>query len=384
MRVALASAVVAAAAVAALAAIGWPARGYLNSDFMQYYAGSRALIEGASPYDLAWWTAFHERAGSLVAAGPPHGGDPATDWTTPYPLSTFIVFLPIALFPFGVAAPLFAVLQIAAVLAAAAVLSRTLLPDPRRGAPVALALVAASEPLWVLTVGGNLTGLVAAAFASALAALAARRAVLAGALLSLCLLKPHILALAAVALFVAAPADRRRPLVIGGLAGALVLIVPAFALRPGWVPDWLRAAGRLQDTSFSNASGWTIMRPFTPEFVLPSAVVVAACLVALAAWWWRRRPDLPSLVAGALPVSVLVAPHAWTYDYVVLVPTAVVGVAIAAASRARPVAAAALAAIVVLVPWALYIVAFARNGEDLSAWLLVAAEALVIILVRRG
>jgi hypothetical protein len=126
------------------------------------------------------------------------------------------------------------------------------------------------------------------------------------------------------------------------------------------------------------------MRPFTPEFVLPSAVVVAACLVALAAWWWRRRPDLPSLVAGALPVSVLVAPHAWTYDYVVLVPTAVVGVAIAAASRARPVAAAALAAIVVLVPWALYIVAFARNGEDLSAWLLVAAEALVIILVRRG
>lgn len=370
-------------AVAALTYLGWPARAYLNSDFMQYFAGSRALLEGASPYDQAWWNAFHERAGSIVTTGAPHTGDPATDWTTPYPLWTFVIFLPIAIFPLGFAAPLFAVLQIALVLSATAVLARTLLLDARRRLPVVLALMAASEPLWILTVGGNISGFVAAAAAGAVAAIITRRALVGGLLLSLCLLKPHLFVLGAIALFIGSPSDQRRPLVIGAGAGALALVAPTLALRPGWVPEWLRAASRLQDTSLSNASGWTIARPFTPDFILPSGLVVVAAVLALVMWWWRARPALPSLVAAAFPASVLAAPHTWSYDYIVLIPTVVAGVAIAAQARASVLGLAANALFFVLVPWLLYVVAVARNGEDLTAWLLVAAEALMIAFSRR-
>lgn len=382
-RILLASLVVAAVAIAVLTSAGWPARSYLNSDFMQYYAGSRALLEDASPYDQAWWNKFHERLGSIVNTGPPHTGDPTTDWTTPYPLWTFVLFLPIAVFPFDMAAPVFAVLQIVLVLMAAAVLARMLLPDQRGGTPVVLALIVASEPLWVLTAGGNTTGFVAAAFAAATAAILARRATIAGILLSLLLMKPHLIVLGAIALFIGARPELRRPLAAGAVAGASVLIVPTLVLRPNWVGDWLRAASRLQDTSLSNASGWTIARPFTPDFIVPSAIVVILCVLALAMWWWRDRPPLPSLVAGALPVSVLVAPHAWSYDYILLVPSVVLGVAIASGSRARAAGLFGLALVVVLVPWILYIVALRRNGEDLSAWLLVAAEVLLITLARK-
>jgi hypothetical protein len=110
---------------------------------------------------------------------------------------------------------------------------------------------------------------------------------------------------------------------------------------------------------------------------------VLACVAALAVWWWRARPGTLHLVAGALPASVLVAPHGWSYDYIALLPTLVAGVALASGARARGPALAAVALLAVVVPWALYVVATGRNGEDLSAIALIAAEAAIIAAVRR-
>ena len=366
---------------AVLAAIGWPARSYRDSDWLQYYAGSRAVLEGASPWDAAWWRDFYQDAGSVALTAPPHSPDTPADWTTPYPLWTFVLLLPFALLPLSGAAPLFAVLEIAAVLAATFALARAVLP--RRAVPLALALVASSQPLAVLIAGGNLTGFAAAAFTFAVVALLRGRPLLAGVLLAGCLLKPHVFVLAALALVAGAPARARPRLVAGAAAGAAIVVLPTILLRPGWVPEWLAAAARLQDTSFSNATGWTIARPLTAAWVPVSALVVAVCVLAFGVWWWRARPGVLRLVAGALPVSVLVAPHGWTYDYIALLPTAVVGIGAAVRAPGR-LALAAFALLVTAAPWAMAIVAVALNTEDLSAALLVCAEVAILSRWPRG
>ena len=382
-RVGLAIVGLAVAATAVLVISGWPGRLYRDSDYMQYYAGSRALLEGASPYDHAWWAEFHQRVESQALSAPPRTGNAGIDWTTPYPLTTFVALLPFAIFPLRIAEPLFAAAQVALLVGAVLALAAVVLPQPRRDAGVALALVASSQPFWVLIAGGNVTGFAAAACGLALASLLSGRPRLAGALLAGCLVKPHLFALVAIALLVGTPPEARRRLFVGGLIGAAVLVVPAFILQPGWVGDWLREAGALQVTSASNATGWTIARPFTADFRLWSALVIVACVGGLVAWWMRARPELSRLVAAALPVSVLIAPHGWSYDYIALVPSVVVGAAMASGSRRRIVGLLMLAVLVVLAPWTFYLVAFRRNGEDLSAWLLVVAEVLLITLARR-
>lgn len=375
----LALLVACAAAVAVLAMFGWPARAYVASDWMQYYAGSHALLEGASPYDAAWWRAFHERVGAPVQTGPPHPTDPAQDWTTPYPLWTFVLLLPFALLPIVLAAPAFAVAQVALVLVSAWALARALVP--RRAIALAVLLVAASQPLWSLVAGGNMTGFAASAFTFALVAVIARRPFAAGVLLALCLVKPHVFVLAALAVVVGLPAAQRPRLVLGSALATAAIVLPTFALRPAWVPEWLSAAGRLQATALSNATGWTLTRPLTADFGPWSALVVGVSLVALVIWWWRLRPDVVRLAAATLPASVLVAPHGWSYDYIALVPTVVVAVAVA--SRARPPALVSLALTASVLPWLGNVVAFARNGEELSALVLVLAEGLALVVLAR-
>ena len=382
IKIALGLAGVTVGAAVVLAVVGWPGDLYRDSDWMQYYAGSRALLEGASPYDHAWWAAFHERVGSEALSAPPRTGNIDADWTTPYPVPTFIALLPFAVFPLRMAEPLFVAVQVAMVFGASLSLASAILARPRRVAPIVLALVVGSQPFWVLVAGGNVTGFAAAFFTLGLAAVASGRARLAGVLLAGCLLKPHLFALGAVVLFLVTPAGERRRLVSGAALGAALLLIPAFVLDPGWIAEWSREASRLQQTSASNATGWTIARPFISDFRLASAIVIVLAVGGLGAWWMRARPALPGLMAAAMPVSVLVAPHGWSYDYIAALPTIVVMSGVASASRHSMVALSALVAFAVFAPWALYIVAFQRNGEDLSAWLLVAAEVAVIASYR--
>lgn len=370
------------AAAVFLAIVGWPGDLYRDSDWMQYYAGSRALIEGVSPYDHAWWAAFHERVGSEALSAPPRTGNIDADWTTPYPVPTFVALLPFALLPLRIAESLFVAAQVGLVTGASLSLTSVILARPRRAAPIVLALVIGSQPLWVLVAGGNVTGFAAAFFTLGFAAIARGRARLAGVLLAGSLLKPHVFALGAVVLFLGTPAAERRRLLSGAALGAALLFIPAFVLEPGWIGEWLREASRLQQTSASNATGWTIARPFISDFRSLSAIVNVLAVAGVVTWWLRARPALPGLLAAAMPVSMLVAPHGWSYDYIVALPTVVVMSGVALASRHRMVALSVLVALSVFAPWAFYIVAFQRNGEDLSAWLLVVAEVAVIASYR--
>ena len=371
-----------------LAAIGWPGRVYRDSDFFQYYAGAAALASGVSPYDTQWWTDFSARHGSNALHGPPQpaSGDPA--WTTPYPLYLFVAILPIQFMPFDLAAASWLVGQVASLAAGLVFVARHLLTQRRRDGLVLAAITVGFQPVWLLPGNGNLTGFLFGAIAGAIGMTLRGRYFAAGAFLAVAAVKPQSLVLIAFALFIAArPPDRLR-LLMGAAVVGLPFALVAFALQPSWLARWLASVAALQQTHFSNATGWTIDRvmPGTPAVAAPVAVVAA--LVIFGAWWWRARPAPVWAIAAAVPISVFVSAHGWTYEQLyLLIPATVVIAAVAdAAPRMRTIVLVAVVLAFGLVPWVLYVWDLSRNGEEPSAAvpLLVFGVVLLVHWLRRG
>lgn len=347
----------AAAATLVLFAIGWPASIYQHglADMPQFWLAPRTLLEGRTPYEV---------------------------WDWPYPLWTAVALLPLGAVPLELAAPAWLVAQVAAVAVILAMIARrVLVTQPRRDAVVLAGLAIAMQPAWLLVGGGNMTGLLFAAFGGAVVARLAGQPILAGALLGLLVTKPMAFVVSAPVLIVAVRAGRLRTVIAAGVSAGS-LIAASFVLRPAWLGAWIGNATALQTSTGSNATGWTIARaapPLLPPEVT-SALTIVGALAVLAFWWRVRRPDPMLLVAGAIPVSLYVAPHGWSYDQLhLLITYAVVLERLARlASAERVIGLVALALVAVVVPWALYARAFTTGGEELFAIVPVLAFALLV------
>ena len=356
-------------AILAVAAIGvillaaaadLPGATYRRGDFFGFWAASRAVLAGASPYDVLWFADLARGTEAVLSFG-----------RSVYPPWTAIALVPFALLPFPLAAAAWLALQLGAVVAVVLLFARRI-GRPER--PVFLAIVAASQPLWLLVVGGNITGLLTGTVGGSVLAAAAGRPFLAGAFFGVLALKPHPFLLLVVAALLAASAPARARFVAGSLVSGGLLIGITLVLHPIWIGEWLASASALQATSGSNATLWTVGRIARGALPVELATLLAAVavLLALAAWvrWYRAaRPALWLAMAAALPISLAVAPHGWSYDQLVLViPIAVILRAIGLrreSPRRRGTVIVALVA--TIVPWALYALAFRRGGEELSA-----------------
>lgn len=349
------TAVAMSAAVFFLGALGVPAATYERGDFLQFWLQPQALWQGASPYDPAWWAAMHAKLGV-----PPLFPEAV------YPPHDALVFLPLALLPLSAAAAAWLVVQLAAVGWVCGYLAR---PIAERGVRmVYFALVISFQPLWLLVAGGNVTGLLLGVVGLAYLAAREGRIGRCGALLGILIVKPHpFLFLVPAVLLTIAP-SQRRAFLLGLVATAGPLVAVTLILRPGWYAEWLPAAIGLQTAPGSNATAWTIGRVLGVASALPGAIAVAGSVLLFLVWAWRVRPSLASTIAAAIPISLAVAPHGWSYDQLLLlVPLAACSAAIAvrpASERRRELAVVTVLA--VAIPWALYALAFRRGGEELS------------------
>ncbi|MBI3521469.1 MAG: DUF2029 domain-containing protein [Chloroflexi bacterium] len=355
------------AAVVVLGAIGVPADTYKGGDFLQFWLQPQAFFYGTSPYDPAWWARMHARVGV----------PPLFDEAV-YPPYDAIAFLPLALLPLSYAAAAWLVAQLVAVAAVAVGLARRI--SDRAGRSVFLAVVATFQPLWLLVVGGNITGFLLAALGSAYLAALDGRIFRCGALLGLLVVKPHPFAFLAVAVLASVQRVQRRALVLGALATAGPLAGMTLLLRPSWYAEWLPAALGLQSAPGSNATVWTIGRVIGLEAPLLGGAVAIALIVAFGIWSRRTRPSLALAIAVAIPVSLAVAPHGWSYDHLLLlVPLSVLIDRVGSGSVTRR-AAVVLGACAL--PWLLYALAFRRGGEELSAITPLAVFALLLVVGR--
>jgi hypothetical protein len=360
-------------AVALLATVGWPASSYRHSDFTGFWSGGRAILEGRSPYEIGYWLELHARIGSrgsaIVPAGTAFG----------YPLPTALVFAPIALFPVAVAAPLWFVSQVALAGSALFALARSLFGAAwRRDLPVLFAIVASSQPAWVLAEGGNIGGFLLAIVAGGVALLLRGHAFLSGCALGLLVIKPHPFLLFAPALLLAAPARHRVPLAAGGLFSSATLVGLAFLLRPDWLAGWLTAARRIGGAPVGRANIWGIAEsPWLGGLVL-------LLLIAVLLLWQRERRAPAVVAAAALPLSLLAAPYGWSYDQLVLAVSVAACLSLIGSMRAplRAAALALVAAVLVPLPWLLYALAFKRGDESASLLTPLAVFATLLVLDR--
>jgi hypothetical protein len=347
---------------------------YQTGDFFCLWSGARLAIVGADPYDEAQWAAatgdlYPDRRRGLATS--------SCAARFAYPLWTALALAPIGALPLEIAASLWIAIGIGGTLAGTALAWRAS-GGPARLAPLLGLVVVTSQPFWVLLVGGQITGVMLAILGASVWALERGRQWSGGAALAALALKPQIVGLFAPLLLLRTVLSRRHRYVVAAAVAGALLVAASLAADPSWPTSWASEIGgrRLRITTLL-PTVWGFSGDVLGAPVL--GVVVLATLGVVAALAARRIRTDTGYAAAVLPLSLLAAPHIWSYDYLVLaLPWAVAMSLAGRAGRAtRLLLLLAIAIAACVLPWLMYAIAFARGGETLSA--VVPAASLVVL-----
>ena len=265
-------------------------------DFQVFYAGTRELLGGRTPYTTGF-------------VSPP--------WFA-------LLVAPLALLPYPTASTAWFLVNFGAL--AVAIWGSFRLLDWQPGlAPLLLTVLVAV--LWPpaqlhLRLGQN-SMLVFALLALGCVAYRAERRFLAGLLLAAAAVKPQLASLLIGGIVVAEWRRFRTAHVLLGLAlGVGVGLALSAALAPAWIEDVLGLRPRSWNywgstISFVTLFAWLTdgQRLVAVALYLPVAAI--GSVLALARWW-RGAGDVPRNAALTLAATLLLTPYAYPHDYIVL------------------------------------------------------------------
>ena len=350
-------------------------RGMIGAnDFSKIWAGSRALLIGADPYDPLTWSA--------TAVG--LGTAPPDTAVYLYPPWVAIALLPLAALPLATATVVWTAGGLAAAAIALRTLLRAVLPGRAWAHAIAALLLVFSPPGFVTLITGQWTFVLVAALATTALLLRGGRPILAGLTAVLLIAKPQLFVFTVPALALAAiwpPAgatrgDRRWLLVAGGVALAVVGI--AWVLVPSWWPAWLRGVAQAQ----VEVDPITISTALRAVFGPPGVWLAAVVLLGSVAVAFRFHPRSDAWLPVWLSLSSAATVYSNTYDLLLLVVPLVLGAGAAAArgTRWRP-AAILIGGAVILGPGMAYL----HQGEGLryAGFVPLAVFALITALLWR-
>lgn len=318
-------------------------------DFRAYWSAAYLLARGenfADPAQLfrvekeqtAWWE-----------------DHPMMTWNPPWLLA---VLLPYTLVPFDRAAWLWMLTNIALVFASAVLLwqLKATPPSPWQGEGrgglsryliwIAPLVAFAYSPTLIALIAGQVNVLVLCGLALFLFFDSQKRDELTGAALALTLVKPQLVYVTAPILLLDLVRQRRWRALLGLAVALLSLSAVVFFLRPTFPFEYAVtvAGGRLFDYDTPTLGGalgaainWQWGR-LIALVVLPLAILI---------WSRRARWEARTLVDVTLLISVITAPFAWSYDFVVLLVPLLRIVGWMVAQRFAPLETCALALVLV-------------------------------------
>jgi hypothetical protein len=142
----------------------------------------------------------------------------------------------------------------------------------------------------------------------------------AGLMASFIAVKPHVLIVYALAVFVWIVLGRRWRLMLGGVCGLVLLSLPMLATNPGVFAQFVSALASRGPTYYFSPTPGSLLRLFFGGTFWPTLLPVAAGVlwlaVRMARRWrsWDWRAELPALTFA----SFFAAPYAGVYDLVIL------------------------------------------------------------------
>lgn len=307
----------------------------LDNDLSVFWSGARTVWQGGNPYDFNPGSLFHRIANAA-------GGD-SDIFLSPFFLT--LLFLPLSALPLNVAA--LAWLVFSQFVLGVSVYLLVKLAGQRLTPPVllqAVLLVVFWRYSFEVMILNNLSLLMLGAAVVSYYCSRTGRPLRAGLVAALLLFKPQLFFLTLPLLLVVPTTSPSRETSsgaaenktswlnratyrrwLGFLAGCLVFGIYSFGVFPGWVGEWLRAAGGRYTPQFDSemasvrsvAALITGNQLVTPVYLLLAAII---CLAALVMWWMNRNNerDFTFLLALVSGLNLLAAPYTRSYDFCLL------------------------------------------------------------------
>jgi hypothetical protein len=289
---------------------------YRNSNFVFFWLAGRMVCLGQNPYDAPQWLAQH------VINNVAWRSDPVFS----YPLPLAILLSPLGLLPLESAYVAWQLLTLAVLAGSVWLILRSSGARhlERLFFPMVLALLFFG-PVYLTVQIGGIGALTLGAMTAAILALEKRREYVAGALLSLVLLKPSqgipILLLGGIWLLFQASWKG----IFGLAVGSLALLLTGLILEPTWPAVFLSSAQDLIPRNLGlHSNVFSIARDLCAPggrctWILGGAAAVFLDAATLAYLWRRRNLTQLAAFSFIIPVAFITAVYAWSYDQILYV-----------------------------------------------------------------
>lgn len=286
-------------------------------DFLQFYTAGRVVLSGKVS-ELYHLKSF---AAESLQAVPAAAG---MIFAPLYPPQVGLLFAPFTALSYGNALLLWSLVSVALYAICCWAVWRAC-PSLHQHRLTVLAAVLGYPAFFNLVAYGQISALALGFFSAAFFALRARRPLLAGLALGMLIYKPPLIVASALVLLLA----REWTAVTGMLAGAGAQFGLSWAicgtdavLGYGRIMRHVSELTPLLDIKpyqmHSLRALWSLLLPLWPTMVLYA--VCALMAVVLTVRLWRSPLPLAVRYSGLLLATVLVAPHLYVYDLVILAP----------------------------------------------------------------
>lgn len=345
-----------------------------NSDFFQFWAAGRSILQRSDPYDPLEWRQIYEQEGHWR-------------WQTDqrvflYPLWTAFPFVPLALLPVSAAFLVWTLMSEALLFMSVVLLMRALnWTNHNLWLLLTLATAMAFEPVSLTILFGQLGIVLLCLVAGSLYLTTRGRYAQAGALLALTLIKPQLFLLVYPVLIVTMILRRRWSFLAAFAGTVAALFVSSLLLVPHWIGAWQASVGRsatvrlsLSPTIWGASHSVAVALHREDLWPIVGICALAALLGILTfALFARGRVmakagTLQTGLSLSMLASLLIAPYVLSYDFVLLLLpiSTCLWMAHRLAQPIRTILVTSVLGCAVILPWALLAVSLMTGQETAS------------------